>query len=65
MIMADISKIKLPNVQSSYNIKDSNARTNIGDLTQLQTTDKSSCVNAINELNTTIGNINDVLESVL
>lgn len=63
--MADISKIKLPDVQSSFDLKDSNARTSIGDLTQLQTTDKSSVVNAINELDTTIGNINTVLESVL
>ena len=63
--MADISKIKLPDIQTSFDIKDSNARTNIGDLSQLQTTDKSSVVNAINELDTTIGNINTVLESVL
>jgi hypothetical protein len=39
--------------------------TNTGDITNLTTTDKTSLVAAINELNSTVGSINSVLEEVL
>ena len=48
--MADISKIKTEDV--TYDIKDSTARTNIGDLASLTTSEKSNLVGAINEINT-------------
>jgi len=38
---------------------------NIGTMSSLTTTDKSSLVGAVNEINATIGNINAVLEEVL
>lgn len=48
--MADISKLSPDGGTTEYNIKDSTARTNIGDLSELETTDKSDLVSAINEV---------------
>lgn len=47
--MGDISKFNLNG--SDINVKDTTARTNIGDLISLTTTDKTSLVGAINEVN--------------
>lgn len=46
--MADVSKFVLGN--TTINVKDSTARTNQGNLSSLTTTDKTSLVAAINEL---------------
>lgn len=46
--MADISKIKLDDV--AYDLKDATARTGLGDLSALGTTEKSNLVAAINEM---------------
>ena len=46
--MSDISKFNLNG--SDINVKDTTARGNIGDLTSLTTTDKTSLVGAINEV---------------
>ncbi len=46
--MPDISKIMLPD-GVLYDVKDASARSQIGDTANLQTNDKSSLVNAINE----------------
>lgn len=48
--MADISKISPDGGTTEYNVKDVTARTNIGDLSELETTDKSDLVSAINEV---------------
>lgn len=48
--MADISKLSPDGGTTEYNIKDSTARTNIGDLSELDTTTKSDLVSAINEV---------------
>ena len=46
--MADISKIQIES--GTYNIKDSTARTNIGDLANLNTSVNTNIVNAINSI---------------
>lgn len=46
--MADVSKFVLGS--NTINVKDSTARANQGNLSSLNTTDKSSLVAAINEL---------------
>ena len=48
--MADISKLSPDGGTTEYNLKDSTARANIGDLSELETTDKSDLVSAINEV---------------
>ena len=48
--MADISKLSPDGGTTEYDIKDSTARANIGDLSELETTDKSDLVSAINEV---------------
>lgn len=48
--MADISKLSPDGGTTEYNFKDSTARANIGDLSELETTDKSDLVSAINEV---------------
>ena len=48
--MADISKLSPDGGTTEYDIKDSTARTSIGDLSELETTDKSDLVSAINEV---------------
>lgn len=59
--MADISKIK-PNAESAeFNLKDAAARTNIGDLTNLETENKEDLVSAINEI---IANFQDGVDDV-
>ena len=55
--MSDISKIN-PN-GTEYNLKDTTARTNIGNLSNLNTTDKSSLVNATNEIKSDLTNLNN------
>ena len=46
--MADISKIQI--LDGTYNVKDATARNNIGTLSNLNTSDKSNLVNAINSM---------------
>ena len=51
--MSNISKIKIKNAdgtEKEYSVSDSDIGTKIGDLSDLATTDKSSLVNAINEV---------------
>lgn len=48
--MADISKLSPDGGTTEYDIKDSTARANIGNLSELETTDKSDLVSAINEV---------------
>lgn len=48
--MSDIAKIRLNN--TDYDIKDSEARENIGDLSNLETTAKTNLVAAVNEIKT-------------
>ena len=45
--MANISKIKLND--TTYEVEDTKARTDVGDVTTLKTTDKSNLVKAVNE----------------
>ena len=45
--MANISKIKLNG--TTYDVEDTKARTDVGDVTTLKTTDKSNLVKAVNE----------------
>lgn len=47
--MADISKINVNSVE--YEIKDETSRIQIGDLDSLNTSNRTSIVNAINEVN--------------
>ena len=45
---------------NGYKIKDSEARNDIGDLTNLNTTEKSNVVGAINEVNTNLGDLTNL-----
>lgn len=53
--MSDISKIN-PN-GTEYNLKDATARTNIGNLSNLDTTEKTDLVSAVNELKSGLTNL--------
>ena len=46
--MANISKIKLNG--TTYDVEDAKARTDVGDITTLKTSDKSNLVKAVNEV---------------
>ena len=58
--MADISKLSPDGGTTEYDIKDSTARANIGDLSELETTDKSDLVSAINEVAQTTSGVTGV-----
>lgn len=59
--MSDISKIN-PN-GTEYNLKDATARTNIGNLSNLETTEKTNLVGAINEVKSGLIDVNSNLSS--
>lgn len=53
--MSDISKINSNGTE--YNLKDATARTNIGNLSNLETTEKTDLVSAVNELKSGLTNL--------